>query len=180
MKKIIIFMIALILFTGCGNKLLNTPTKKVEMFFEKYQSLDDDVINQLKDVTDNEIAFTDVQRQKYIDIMKNHYQSLKYKIKDEKIDGDMAIVTVEIEVMDYSKILGDAEIYLSEHREEFYNEKGEYDITLYNDYRLDKLKEADEKVKYTIDMTLTKIDGEWVLDDASNNVRDKIQGIYKH
>ena len=150
------------------------------MFFEKYQSLDDDVLNQLNDVADNEISFTDEQRKDYIELMKKHYQSLKYEIKDEVIDGDTATVTTEVEVIDYSKILSEADEYLEKNKKDFVDENGEYDETLFNKYRLKKLKDADETVKYTIDMTLTKIDGNWMLDDVSKDVNDKIQGIYKH
>lgn len=180
MKKVIMFLTMLFLFTGCGDKMLNTPTKKVEMFFEKYQSLDQDVIDQLDNVTYNELSFTDKQREEYKEIMKKHYQALKYKIKDEIIDGDTATVTTEIEVTDYSKILSDADNYLENNREEFNDDNGNYDETLFNEYRLKQLKSADETVTYTIDMTLTNIDGEWVLDDVSRDTSDKIQGIYKH
>ncbi len=181
MKKIIVFLTSLLLLTGCGNnKLLNTPTKKVEMFFENYQSLDQDVIDQLNDVANNEISFTDDQKETYVELMKKHYQALKYEIKDEVVDGDTATVTVEIEVMDYSKILSEANEYLENNKQEFNDENGNYDETLFNEYRLNKLKDAEETVKYTIDMTLTKIDGEWVLDDVSNDVNDKIQGIYEY
>ena len=181
MKKIIVFLTSLLLLTGCGNnKLLNTPTKKVEMFFGNYQSLDQDVIDQLNDVANNEISFTDDQKETYVELMKKHYQALKYEIKDEVVDGDTATVTVEIEVMDYSKILSEANEYLENNKQEFNDENGNYDETLFNEYRLNKLKDAEETVKYTIDMTLTKIDGEWVLDDVSNDVNDKIQGIYEY
>ena len=181
MKKIVIFLASLVLLTGCGNnKMLNTPTKRVEMFFESYQSLDKNVIDQLNDVANNEISFTDSQRESYVDLMKKHYQALKYEIKDEVINGDTATVTVEITVMDYSNILKEANEYLENNKQEFNDENGKYDETSFNEYRLNKLKEADKTVTYTIDMTLTKIDGEWILDDVSNDVNDKIQGIYEH
>ena len=177
MKKIFMFILSFILFTGCNNTLLNTPTKKVEMFFQNYQSLDKNVISQLNDVINNELTFTDDQRKEYLELMKRHYQSLKYNIKDEVIDGDQAVVTVEVEVMDYSKILNDADEYLKNNKDEF-TKDGEYDISLFNDYRLKQLKKANDKVKYTIDLSLSKIDNEWILDEISKETRDKINGIY--
>lgn len=177
MKKIFLFLFTLFLFSGCNNTLLNTPTKKVEIFFNKYQSLDDDVINQLKNVVDNDVTFSKEQGLKYIEIMKRHYQSLKYKVKDEVIDGNTAVVTVEIEVNDYSNVLRDADNYLKEHQSEFM-ENGKINEFIFNDYRLDKLKEASDRVKYTIDMTLSKIDDKWELDEASRDTLDKIQGVY--
>lgn len=177
MKKILLTIMTIIMVSGCSGTLLNTPTKKVEMFFNKYQSLDDDVMNQLKDVVNNEISFTKEQGLSYIEIMKKHYQSLKYRIKDEVIDGNTAVVTVEIEVIDYSDILKDADNYLKENESEFMK-NGKIDEKLFNDYRLNKLKSAKDKVKYTIDMTLTNVDGKWELDEVSRDTKDKIHGVY--
>lgn len=177
MKKILLTIMTIIMFSGCSGTLLNTPTKKVEMFFNKYQSLDDDVMNQLKDVVNNEISFTKEQGLSYIEIMKKHYQSLKYRIKDEVIDGNTAVVTVEIEVIDYSDILKNADNYLKENESEFMK-NGKIDEKLFNDYRLNKLKNAKDKVKYTIDMTLTNVDGKWELDEVSRDTKDKIHGVY--
>lgn len=180
MKKIILLLTGIILLSGCGNtKLLNTPTKRVEMFFGKYQSLDEDVVKQLEDVSSSEMIFNDEQKEKYIDIMKNHYKDIKYEIKDEAINGDTAIVTVEIDVRDYSKIMSESDIYLEEHPEEF-NKDDKYNETLFTDYRLEKLKDTKDRVIYTVDLTLTKIDDEWVLDDLDNDTEKKIQGIYDY
>ena len=113
--------------------------------------------------------------------MKKHYQDLKYEIKDEVIDGDNAAVSVEIEVNDYSKILQDAENYRQEHEEEFQDENGEYDESKFIAYRLNAMKEANEKVKYTLDFTLTKdADGKWVLDNLTTADEQKINGTYTH
>lgn len=182
MKKIFCFLAAFVFLTGCScenGKLLNTPTKKVEMFLANYQTLDADVLKQLDDVIDREDTFNDTQKDKYRDIMKKHYENLTYEIKDEKIDGDTATVTAEIEVTDYSKIMKDAEQYKKDHEEEFYNNE-EYDESLFIDYRLEQLKEAKEKVKYTIDFTLTKIEDEWKLDALTQEQENKIHGLYQY
>lgn len=182
MKKFILLLTSIFLMTGCGtSELLNTPTKKVEMFFGKYQSLDDDVLEQLNDVSENEMIFNDTQKKAYVELMKDHYKNIKYEIKDETVDGNTATVTVEIEVRDYSKIMSDADQYLKDHPEKFYKDgTTEYDESLFTDYRLDKLKEAKDKVKYTLELTLTKIDDEWVIDDLTSDTEKKIQGIYDY
>jgi hypothetical protein len=181
MKKIIVFLLALFTVTGCscGNtKLTNdTPTKKVETFFSNYQTLNDDVLTQLDEVVDKE-DFTDEQKEEYKELIKKHYKNLTYEIKDEVIDGDNATVTVEIEVTDYSKIMTEADTYLSEHPDEFNNEEGVYDVTLFTKYRLEKLKEATDKVKYTLNLTLTKVNDEWVMDTISDTDESKIHGMY--
>ena len=182
MKKLLFLVSSFLLLTGCGtSQLLNTPTKKVEMFFGKYQSLDQDVIDQLNDVSENEMIFNDDQKEEYINLMKKHYKEIKYDVKDETIDGDTATVTVEIEVHDYSKIMNDADQSLKDHPEKFYKDgTTEYDESLFTDYRLEKLKDATDKVKYTIELTLTKIDDEWVIDDLDKDTEKKIQGIYNY
>ena len=181
MKKIFSVLLLSLMLTGCGKtQLLNTPTKKTEMFLSKYQSLDADVLEQLNDITEDKTSFTEKQKEDYIELMKKHYQALKYEIKDEVVNGDTAVVTVEIEVTDYSKILNDADQYLKDHPEEFKTEKEEYSEELFNDYRINKLKDAEDKVKYTIDIDLTKIDDEWVIDDLDSETMDKIQGVYQY
>ena len=182
MKKICGFLLGLILITGCacGNTKLSvdTPTKKVENFFSNYQTLNAEVLKQLDEAVDKETDFTEEQKNEYKELMKKHYKNLKYDIKDEVINGEHATVTVEIEVTDYSKIMTEADNYLATHPEEFNNTEGNYDVTLFTKYRLDKLKDANEKVKYTLDLTLTKINDEWVLDTINDTDESKIHGMY--
>lgn len=179
MKKLLLLFLPFLL-VGCGAQTMNTPTKKVEMFFANYQSLDDSVIEQLNDVANEEELFNTEQRESYVNLMKKHYQDLTYEIKDEVVDGDSATVTVEIEVTDYSKILGEAEQYLNDNQSEFNNEEDEYDESLFTTYRLDRLKEAKDKVKYTLNIYLTKVDDEWRIDDLSETDRMKINGMYEY
>lgn len=181
MKKILCVLALIVCLTGCdiGKKLDNTPTKKVETFLNKYQTLDSDVLDSLDYVIAEETLFNSKQREKYRDIIKTNYQKMTYKIKEEEIDGDSATVTAEIEVIDYSKIMAEAETYKEENLSEFLD-NGEYSEDKFIDYRLDKLKEAKEKVKYTLDLTLTKVDEEWILDDLSKENEAKLNGLYNY
>ena len=181
MKKFLISFALLILLTGCdiGTKLDNTPTKRVETFLNKYQTLDDDVLDSLDMVIAEEALFNSEQRDRYRDIIKTNYQKMMYKIKEEEIDGDSATVTAEIEVIDYSKVMEEAENYRAQNIDEFMTDDV-YDESLFINYRLDRLEEAKEKVKYTIDLTLTKVDEEWVLDDLTNDAEAKLNGVYNY
>lgn len=181
MKKIISFIcITLLLFTsGCG-KINNTPTKKVEAMLNNYQTLNEDVLDDLNKTIDTESDLTDEQKTKYKDILKKQYQSLTYEIKDEEIDGDNAEVEVEIEVIDLTKSIADSETYLNENTDKFKNDSGEFDQVKYTDYKLDKMKDADVKVKYTLELTLTNSDNEWVVDNLTETERQKIHGIYNY
>lgn len=175
MKKVL--LILFFLFVGCSNQMANTPAKKVEMFFQKYQALDKEVLKDLDNVVDNDLSLTKKQKKEYKEIMKRHYQTLKYEIKDEIINDDTATVFASIEVIDYSKILNDTNEYKETHKEEFYNE-GVYDEKLFNDYRLEKLKKAEDKIKFMIDITLTKEKDGWVIDHIPDDIQEKINGIY--
>lgn len=182
MKKIIIpFLMALtILLSGCGETLNNTPTKQVEMFFMNYQTLNKDVIEDLNTVLETDNSMSETQKEKYKNIMKNHYKNLVYDIKDERIDGDRATVTVEIEVYDYSKTIANANSYLEEHMEEFLDTDNKYSQEKFIDYRLSLLEDVKDKVKYTLDLNLTKIDDKWQLDKISSLDEDKILGVYEY
>ena len=181
MKKIVCILALVICLTGCdiGKKMDNTPIKKVETFLNKYQTLDNDVLDSLDFVIAEETLFNSNQREQYRDIIKTNHQKMTYKIKEEEIDGDIAEVTAEIEVIDYSKIMSEADLYKQENPNEFLD-NNEYSETKFIDYRLDKLKEAKEKVKYTLELTLTKIDYEWVLDDLSKENEAKLNGLYNY
>ncbi len=180
MKKIFVLCSLLLVLTGCdlGTGMLNTPQKQVESFFSKYQTLDQDVLNDLDKVVAEEELFNSEQRDAYRTLMKKHYQDLTYDIKDERIDGDKATVTVEIEVTDYSKAIAAADLYKEQNKAEFQDENGDYDASKFMDYRLEKLKEVKDHITYTLDLTLTKDGKEWKLDPISTVDEQKIHGTY--
>lgn len=177
-KKIILMVTILFLVVGCGN-MMNTPTKKVEEFLSKYQTQDKSVLEQLDDVIKEAGNLVDDQKDTYRDLMKKQYQNLSYKIKDETEDGDNATVQVEIEVYDYGKAISEAETYLTTNREEFLDEdEKEIDSKKFLDYKIKQMKDVKDKVKYTINFTLTKVDDKWKLDDISDIDRQKLHGLY--
>ncbi len=183
MRKILLVGLSILFFvTGCSYEgtMLNTPTKKVEMFFSNYQTLNQDVMDDLDKVVDEEERFNTKQREIYRELMKKHYQAIQYDVKDERINGDEAEVRTEIEVIDYSKILKNTDRYLQEHRDKFLDEKGQYDETKYMDYRLEQLKEAKETVKYDMTFYLTKKDKEWQMDPLTTEQEQKIHGMYDY
>ncbi|MBQ7141087.1 MAG: hypothetical protein IJO32_06260 [Bacilli bacterium] len=181
MKKILISFLGvfLILTTGC-DQIDNNPTKQVEDLMSKYQTMDDDVKDDLNTVIDTEENLNDEQRSRYKKLLEKQYKDLSYTIKDETIDGDNAIVEVEIQVTDLSKAMSEAEIYLDEHENEFLDDANQFSQEKYTDYKLQKLEEADTKVKYTLELTLTKVDDEWEVDNLTETERQKIHGIYNY
>lgn len=183
MKKIIYALCAVLLMTGCGEKIvdeiMDTPTKKVEALLSKYQKLDQDVLDDLDKIVAEEERFTTEDREKYRELMMKHYQSLAYKVIDEEIDGNQALVTVEIEVTDYTNINNISDL------------TNKNDNTNDNDSLMDKaentikdlidaMTNSKDKIKYTLEISVTKHDDEWVVDPLTDENIKKIHGVYKN
>lgn len=179
MKKFLLVVATLFLLVGCES-VMNNPTKRVETFLNKYQTMDSEVLDQLDDTLNKDNTLTNEQKADYKDLMKKQYQNLTYTIKDEEVDGDNAKVKVEIEVYDFNKAMTKADDYLLEHQDEFIGENDAIDNEKFMDYKIKQMKDTSEKVKYTIDFTLTKKDNKWQLDDVDEITRQKIHGIYNY
>lgn len=171
MKKYLFFFMSIFLtFFSLGCNLGNTPTSKVEDLLMKYQKLDEDITNDINEVLEEE-NLTNEQKERYKKLLEEQYKNLSYKIKNEEIDGDNAVVTIELEVMDYNKA--------KEKTEEEYEEIEEYTVEEYNNKKLDNLEDIKEKVVYTIEITLNKDkDGNWKLNALTNVDKKKLQGMY--
>lgn len=178
MKKLIYAVICLFLLVGCSN-ISNTPTRQVENFFNKYQTLDNEVLDDLDEIINKSQKFNDTNKETYRDVIKKQYKNMTYKIKEETIDGDKAVVTVEITVLDFGKIIREVVDYKNNHIDEFQDDNGNYDENKYINYLILKLENVKEKVKYTIDINLTKLDEKWKIDGIDSDTEDKILGIYE-
>ncbi len=186
MKKIFIaFVIVLLLCTGCMTTEV-TPTRRVEELLGKYQSMDSAVLSQLDSIIDAEQYMSEEQKEQYRSLMEKQYQNLSYKIENEEIDGETATVDVEIEVLDYATSIAKSKEYYREHPEEFKKTSSSDNTSQsidsdseYIDYKIKELKNVSDKVKYDMTFYLTKVDGEWKLDDMSDIDRQKIHGLYE-
>lgn len=164
MKKIFLLFM-MFLLVGCG--MANTPTSKVEDLLGKYQRLDNDIDMGINNVL-SEQNLTTVHQDRYRKLLENQYKNLSYEIKDELIDGDNATVLVEIEVVDYKKEINDLVYDVSIYTKEQYDEE-----------KLTRLENAKDKVKYTLEIGLTKDeDDNWRVNALSNEHIKKIEGMY--
>ena len=179
MKKILWALLIMIFLTGCDN-LMNTPTKKVEYLLSKYQSIDEKVLNQLDETLLTDAILLPEQKERYKNIMQKQYSDLKYTVKDEAIDGKTAVVEVEIEVYDYSKAVSNTEDDLINNSDKYKDSTGEINTTIFNDAKLTNLENVSDRVKYTINFTLSKTDDEWIVDDLTETERMKIHGLYAY
>ena len=166
------------LITGCETNLMNTPTKRVETMLNNYITLNSEVLKDLDETILSDTTMTNNQKEEYRNIIKKLYQNMSYEIKDETIDSDIATVQAEIEVYDYKKIIDDANMYLQNNQSEFLTTENAVDYEKFNDYKLGELKKAKDKVTYTLDFTLHKIEDKWVLDDLTDTEISKLHGMY--
>ena len=171
MKKFLFLFTILFVFTGCMS-MDNTPTKKIENLMSKYQTNDKDVLDDLDNVLFNDTSLTDDEREEYRSFMGKHYRDMVYKIKEEKIDGDSATVTVEVTVRDYSDVINEVNEYRLKHYDEFDSDNS------FSSYRLKKLKDVTDTETYTIIFHLTKSNDDWEIDPLTGIDEDKINGLY--
>ena len=176
MKKILLFIVLLLSLSACS--LSNTPTGKVEAYLNQYNSLTDNVKVDMESKVTSENLSSD-NADIYRNVLTRQYQDMKYEVKDEKIDGENATITVKVTVYDLYKIDRDAYNYLNDHQDEF-KKNDVYDKSLFTDYKLKKLKDVNKTVDYTIDFQLTKVDGKWEVNDLSNEQLEKIHGVYAY
>ncbi len=167
---------AVILLNGCT--INYTPSERVEDMLNRYIKNDSGIMEEL-DAYMEEQKLTDSQKEKYKSVIKNEYATIKYKIKDEKIDGDEAKVEAAIEVKDLYMASKKAGEYLVEHTDEFYT-NGVYDKSKFIDYKLDEMAKYSETVEYTVYIDLVKKDGLWTIEQIDNATLEKIHGIYDY
>ena len=163
MKKIFLILIIIITLTGCT--LGNTPTAKVEDLLTKYQMLDNDIEVDYTTLI-GDISLNEEQIKTYNNIIKKQYKNLTYEVKEEEIDGNNAIVTIQIEVKNYKDTINK------------YN-KQDYETTKYHELVTKSLDTTKEMITYTLDITLTKDNNDiWILDPLTEENKDKLIGIY--
>jgi len=176
MKRILLIIISVFMMTGCMSS--NTPTSKVEALLNKYNSNDESIVTELRDYL-NGFEMDDKTKGKYETVYLKQFKDLTYEIKEEEIDGDTAEVTAQISVYDYYKSEMDANNYLNEHKEEFYKDNV-YDKTMFESYKLEQLNKVKDRVDYTIEFELTKVNDEWQINTLTDEQLQKIHGIYAY
>lgn len=179
MKKILLFLgVIIIMLTGCKN-MSNTPIAKVENFMEKYQSMDNGLLNQLDSIIKNRKDLTDEQKSDYRFLMKKQYQNLSYTIKNEIISDNSANVVVEVETYDYRNAINKCEQYFNTNKDEFMKKDGSINLEKYWDYRIEEMTKVNDRIKNEVVFTLHKEKDKWELEDISDTDREKIHGLFK-
>lgn len=164
MKKLLIFIIVIMLFSGCD--IANTPTSKVEDYLGRYQRLDNNVSLSYTQLSGSNDVNKD-DRDKYQKLVEKQFRNLSYEVKEEVIDGNVAYVTVQVKVCNYSDVLDKYDVI-------------DYDdIDEYHDEVIKGLEKQKEKIVYTIifELELNK-KNKWKVSELSLEDKDKLLGIY--
>lgn len=176
MKKVLTIFIMLLILTACGG---NTPKGAVDNYLKKYRNLDSEVLVDLEEIVEKENLSKEHQ-DKYREVLKKQYKDLSFKIVEEEYNDNVSYVTVKVNVYDLYKAQSDASKYLANNGEEFYNENNEYDVNLFLDYKLDKMKNTTDRVEYNVTFTVIKENDKYVVEQPSEETLQKIHGIYNY
>lgn len=164
MKKIIVALMVIFL-SACTLGAATTPKQKVSEFLDKYKNEHTDVMDQLKETIES--AFTNEDyKTRYNTLMTNQYKSMEYKITDEVIEDDTAVVEVEVTVLNYGAAINNADTYLSEHGDEFMKNITDDKTTKNTDEDTGADIPADDNDDTTTDNTNNN---DTTTDDAANN-----------
>lgn len=177
MKRFGILLLSVVLLgtTACTTK---NAADAVEMYLNEYKTLSDNVLEDIDTVTKSE-ELKEELNETYKDILKRGYRDLEYTIENEAYDGNTADVTVKITVYDLYAASLNARNYLEENAEEFLT-NGSYDSDKYIAYKLNKMKNTNERISYTIVLTCVKIDSTWQVEEPNEMTLEKIHGIYNY
>lgn len=159
------FVSLMVFFLLMGCAIDNTPVAQVEDLLGSYQRVDDNISIDPYMLTYSDSLDSDIE-ERYKKVIRKQYQNMSYEIKDDSVDGDTAVVKVEVKALDFKSII------------EKYN-YSDYSNSEYDKILVEGLEEVKEKVVYTIDFTLSKnSSGEWQVDDLTTDMNHKLLGIY--
>lgn len=179
MKKYLFLMItSILLLTGCAF-LGNAPKDEVAKFLNNYKNNSESVVNELNDYLKEQNLDEDTLKD-YRELYLRQYSNLKYEIKDQKIDGDNAVVDVQITVYDYyktDKLTGD---YFTANQADFVDADGDVDFSKYFAYKIKKLLDTTDTVDYTLSLNLKKNDDKWEIEPLTNEELMKLHGTYEY
>lgn len=180
MKKILVIICALLLFTGCSCSMDDTsPEMAVDTFFEKYRAKDENIITQLTDTIENEDLMDD-EKENYKSLMEKQYDQFAYVIKDLDEEDEMATATVELTVLNYKSAVLKAENELQNNPEKFNDENGEFSEEKYTKYKIEEMANVTDTTTHTIELSLTKEAGMWKVNQLSDEDISKLHGLYQN
>lgn len=177
MKKIFILIFSIFLLTGC-TFFYKSPSKSVEKFLNNYKDNSESVITELNNYLDTE-ELSKSEKEKYKEVYIRQYSNLKYIIKNEKVDGNKALVDVQITVYDYNKVNKESNNYFLSNQDKFIKSNGDIDIDKYFNYKINRLIETKDTITYTLTLKLNKVNDVWEIEPLTSEQLSKLHGTYE-
>lgn len=178
MKKLLVILCAILLFTGCSCSMNDdSPEEAVNTFFEKYRAKDEDVMSQLIDTIANE-DLEDKMKSDYQELMEKQYDQFAYVVKDVSESDNEATATVELTVLNYKKAITATEDALKNEPSKFNDEAGNFSKEKYMNYKMVEMAKVTDTITHTIELHLTKENGMWKVNQLSDEDIMKLHGLY--
>lgn len=135
---------------------------------------------------DNAVVEAEITVYDYASAIKNSNTYLNEHVDEFKKETKQTISEVEEKVEDAAdkvkektnEVTNDVKDKVDEATGNNNTTNKDYDETKFMDYKLSLMEKVTDKVKYTIEFTLTKVNDEWQLDALSNSDIEKLHGIY--
>ena len=179
MKKVFtLLLVSMLLLTGCA-LFGSSPKDEVAKFLNNYKKNSESVTKELDDYLQTQDLDEDTLED-YRKLYLKQYSNLKYEIKDEKIDGDTALVEVQVTVYDYYKTDKEAGDYFTTNQSEFVDDDGDIDFSKYFEYKIKELLDTTDTVDYTLTLNLKKNNDMWEVEPLTNEELMKLHGTYEY
>ena len=109
--------------------------------------------------------------------LNKKFYNWAFSVSDKKtiIDNTNSIDNTNI-----SKIKDNANNYYVSNPDLFKDEAGNVDNSKMVDYQLTLMEQATDKVKYTLEVNVKKVDDEWKVQPLTSTDLDKINGTYQY
>ena len=108
----------------------------------------------------------------------------KYRAKDDDIITQLKDTIDNEDLTDDAKekyqelMVLKAEEELKNNQEKFNDEEGNFSEEKYMEYKIEKMSEVTETTTHTIDLSLTKENGMWKVNQLSSDDISKLHGLY--
>ena len=177
MKKIVIFIVILLVLSGCSKS--KNAFDIVKDYLDNYNSLSSNIRKEIDEIVNNSNELSEDNKDIYKKIFLRQYKDLKYTILTEEYGDNKALITVNINVYDLNKAEEEAMDYLSKNLKDFYDDNDIFNNDKYINYKLNLMYESKERIDYIVTFLLELKNDKWVLVQPTNEDLEKIHGIYK-
>lgn len=145
----------------------------------QYKNLEYEIKDEIIE-DDNAVVEVEITVYDYASAIKNSNTYLNEHTDEFKKDAKETVNEMEEDVKNAADKAKDKVEDVKDDVENKINDitDNDYDESKFMNYKLSKMEKVTDKVKYTIEFTLTKVNGEWQLDSLSNSDIEKLHGIY--